>query len=96
MLPPTLTLGQIFAGVLGFELPTIKIAGIASRDYITCTLKNEFFLGNGTNPTELIAQNYAYHPERVKTGAIISEYYIFSIMAVFPVIITRFGACIVF
>ena len=24
-----------------FELPTIKIAGIASRDYITCTLKND-------------------------------------------------------
>ena len=23
------------------ELPTIKIAGIASRDYITCTLKND-------------------------------------------------------
>ncbi len=24
-----------------FELPTIKIAGIASRDYITCTLKSD-------------------------------------------------------
>ncbi|SEM50813.1 hypothetical protein SAMN05216431_103178, partial [Ligilactobacillus sp. WC1T17] len=23
----------------GIELPTIKIVGIASRDYITCTLK---------------------------------------------------------